>query len=190
MRYTGFVAMIVLSGSVFAYVFTGHTHTLAPSSEDIPAGHGTHAFDPVTPENVPAGHMRHALALLAPVALEYAPAGQRMHDVTLVAATSMEYVPPAHAIHALEPITVLYRPGGHAEQRPPFGPVYPASHAQLLRDPLPGPAREFTGHKLQFGLPSGDHCPSGHARHVSLLTAPKFTEKSPIEQFEHAVRPS
>jgi hypothetical protein len=190
MRYNGFVAKIVLSGSVFEYVFAGQKHALAPSSDNIPAGHATHALDPVTFENVPAGHMRHALTLFAPVATEYAPAGQRMHVVTLVAAVSMEYVPPAHAIHALEPLTVLYCPGGHAEHCPPFGPVYPASHAQLLRDPLPGPAREFRAHKLQFGLPSGDHCPSGHARQVSLLTAPKFTEKSPIEQFEHAVRPS
>jgi hypothetical protein len=55
---------------------------------------------------------------------------------------------------------------------------------------VPAAAREFAGHKLQFGLPSNDHCPSGHVRHVSLPIAPKFTEYMPTEQFEHAVRPS
>ena len=69
---------------------------------------------------------------------------------------------------------------GHTEQvrfvlvehRPPFGPVYPALQVQLLSDPLVAAAREFTGHKLQLGLPSGDHCPSGQDRHVSLPVAP------------------
>jgi hypothetical protein len=60
----------------------------------------------------------------------------------------------------------------------------------LALDPLAAGAALFTGHILQFGLPSGDHCPSGHARHVSLPTAPKCTEYNPIEQFEHAVIPS
>jgi hypothetical protein len=35
--------------------------------------------------------------------------------------------------------------------------VYPASQTQLLSNPLEAGAREFTGHRLQFALPSGDH---------------------------------
>ena len=77
-----------------------------------------------------------------------------------------------HALAFLAPGTLEYVPAGHAVQAPPFGPVYPASHTQLLSDPLEAGAREFAGHKLQLGLPSGDHCPDGHARHVSLPTAP------------------
>ena len=73
---------------------------------------------------------------------------------------------------------------------PPLAPTYPTSHTQLLSNPLELGAREFAGHKLQFALPSGDHCPGGHGRHVSLPVAPKFKEYRPIEQFEHAVRPS
>jgi hypothetical protein len=43
---------------------------------------------------------------------------------------------------------------------------------QLLRNPLEFGAREFAGHRLQFALPSGDHCPGAQERHVSLPTAP------------------
>jgi hypothetical protein len=50
--------------------------------------------------------------------------------------------------------------------------VYPASQAQLVRNPLALAAREFVGHKLQFGLPSGDHSASAHGTHVSLPVAP------------------
>jgi hypothetical protein len=94
------------------------------------------------------------------------------HVVQLLAPVTPEYVPAGHETHALAPVTFLYWPAAHAEHWPPFGPVYPASQAQLLSDPLEGAAPEFAGHRLQLGLPSGDHCPSGHLRHVSLPVAP------------------
>ena len=115
MRYAGLVAKKVLSGSSIGYAFAGQTHTAAPCSDDIPAGQGTHAPDPVA---------------------------------------------------------LLYCPAAHAEHGPPFAPVYPASQVQLPSDPLEAGAREFTGHKLQLGLPSGDHCPGAQPRHVSFPTAP------------------
>jgi hypothetical protein len=95
-----------------------------------------------------------------------------MHTVALVAATEVEYAPAGQLIQAPEPDTVLYWPAAHGEQRPPFGPVYPALHVQSVCDPLLGPANEFAGHKLQLGLPSGDHSPSAQLKHVSLPVAP------------------
>jgi hypothetical protein len=83
-----------------------------------------------------------------------------------------ELEPIGHETHVAAPVAFLYWPAAHAEHWPPFGPVYPASQAQLVRNPLALAAHEFTGHKLQFGLPSGDHCPSGHDKHVSLPVAP------------------
>jgi len=83
-----------------------------------------------------------------------------------------ELEPTGHETHVAVPVTFLYWPAAHAEHRPPFGPVYPALQLQFVCDPLAGPASELSGHKLQFGLPSGDHCPSGHVRHVSLPVAP------------------
>jgi hypothetical protein len=76
------------------------------------------------------------------------------------------------ALHKPDPVAALYVPATQDVHVLPAGPVYPASQMQLVRDPLPTPAREFAGHKLQFGLPSGDHCPSGQLRHTSLPIAP------------------
>jgi hypothetical protein len=90
----------------------------------------------------------------------------------LLAPVTMELLPTAQLIQALAPATLEYVPAMHAVQGPPFGPMYPASQTQLVSSPLPAAAREFAGHGLQFGLPSGDHCPSGHGRHVSLPIAP------------------
>ncbi len=77
-----------------------------------------------------------------------------------------------HALHAADPLASLYVPVAQGTHVPPSVPVYPASQVQPVIDPLPAAAREFAGHKLQFGLPSNDHCPSGHGRHVSLPIAP------------------
>jgi len=160
--------------------------------EYAPAGHGTHIsalLAPETPENAPAGHNTHAFTLLAPVTPEYAPAGHGTHTVdpaelaympaaqliqtlSALAPTVLDALPTAQTIHALDPVTVLYCPAGHAVQVAPFAPVCPASHVQLLMNPLEAGAREFSGHRLQFALPSGDHCPSGHGRHVSVPVAP------------------
>jgi len=90
----------------------------------------------------------------------------------LLAPVTPEYVPVRQLTHALEPATVLYFPASHAEHWPPFGPEYPALQAQSVCDPLDAPAREFSGHRLQLGLPSGDHSPGAHAKHVSFPVAP------------------
>jgi hypothetical protein len=89
----------------------------------------------------------------------------------LVAAPDVD-VSAGHALHAPDPAAPLYVPAAHDAHVLPAAPLYPASQTQLVSSPLPAAAREFAGHGLQFGLPSGDHCPSGHGRHVSLPIAP------------------
>jgi hypothetical protein len=61
---------------------------------------------------------------------------------------------------------------------------------QSVINPETPSVREFAGHRLQFALPSGDHCPAGQYLHVSGLMALKFSEYIPIEQFEQALRAS
>jgi len=68
--------------------------------------------------------------------------------------------------------------------------MYPASHTQSVISPDTFSVFEFAGHRLQFALPSGDHFPAWHSRHVSFVVAVQFTEYIPIEQFEHARCPS
>ena len=169
------------------------THVFALLAPDVPEyapgaqlTHVVEEFAPTSAEYVPATQLTHALARSA----EYVPTGHNTHTLELVAPVALEYAPAAQFAHGLDPVTALYCPAAHIVQAPPFGPEKPASHVQLMRNPLEAPAREFAGHRLQLGLPSGDHCPSGHARHVSLPIAPKCTEYNPTEQFEHAVCPS
>ena len=88
----------MLSGSALAYAFAGQTHTLAPSSDDIPAGQLTHALAlvaPAAPEYFPAGHLTHAVA---PDTDEYDPAGQ---VVQLLAPALIAYVPTGQLVHKL-----------------------------------------------------------------------------------------
>ena len=144
-----------------------------PGVEDEdPVGHKAQALVPAVFEYVPPGHTTHVLALVAPDTPENAPAGHCAQTVALLAPVTPEYVPAEQLTHALDPVAVLYWPATHAEQVPPFGPVYPALHVQLLRNPLLAPANAFAGHRLQLGLPSGDHSPGAHAKHVSFPVAP------------------
>jgi len=105
-------------------------------------------------------------------ATETAFVGHAVHTDDVLAPAVAEYVPARHETHALEPAAVLYFPASHAEHTPPLGPVYPALQVQLLCDPLLAPANAFAGHRLQLGLPSGDHSPGAQLRHVSLPVAP------------------
>jgi hypothetical protein len=68
--------------------------------------------------------------------------------------------------------------------------MYPGSHTQSVISPDTFSVREYAGHKLQFALPSGDHCPAGQRWHTSGVIAVQCTENRPIEQFEHARCPS
>jgi len=70
-------------------------------------------------------------------------------------------------VHASGPVVPLYDPAAQATQVEPDGPVYPRSHTQSVTSPEMPIVREFGGHRLQFALPSGDHCPAGQKRHVS-----------------------
>ncbi len=92
------------------------------------------------------------------------------HSDKLTATPDVD-VSAGQAVHKADPVA-LYVPAAHGTHVLPAAPVYPASQTQLVSSPLPAAAREFAGHTLQFGLPSGDHCPSGHGRHVSLPIAP------------------
>ena len=82
---------------------------------------------------------------------------------------------------------LLKPPGAHFSHRLAVAPVYPNVHPQSWILLLPAGATEFGGHEWQRGLPSGEYSVSSQLTHVSLLTAPKFSEYVPTVQFEHAV---
>jgi hypothetical protein len=84
-------------------------------------------------------------------------AGHPIQVAASVAPTVVEYVPAAQSAHTALPVPILYLPATHAVHMPPLAPLYPTSHVQFVCHPLPAGARELRGHKLQLGLPSGDH---------------------------------
>jgi hypothetical protein len=72
------------------------------------------------------------------------------HDIhtpfDCVAAIVVEYVFSGQLVHAALPVAPLYVPAAHAEQSPPFGPVYPSIQAQSLIASLPAGELESVGH--------------------------------------------
>ena len=113
----------------------------------------------------PASHTAHG----PPVGPVY-PALQSAHAALDVLPTG-EMRPEEQLVHCADPVVVLYVSAAQGEHVLPAGPVYPASHTQSKIDPDVASVCEYDGHKLQFALPSGDHCPAGHSRHVSSPVA-------------------
>ena len=123
-----------------------------------------------TPASEPAtATARGTIATHTPDTLMYPVTHQQSDKLT--AAPDVD-VSAGQVSHKADPVAALYVPATQGTHVLPAGPVYPASQMQFVRNPLPVAAREFAGHKLQFGLPSGDHCPAGQDTHVSLPIAP------------------
>jgi hypothetical protein len=98
---------------------------------------------------------------------EVVSAGHATQAAIAVAAAVEEYVPGPQSVHSEEPVAFLYCPTAQGVHVLPADPVYPASHTQSVTSPDMPSVFEFGGHKLQFALSSGDHCPAGQKRHVS-----------------------
>jgi hypothetical protein len=133
-------------------------------SEYVFAGHSWHADAPGTALYLPSSHAVHGSPLgpLNPTMQKQSP------TFTL---PSGDDVYAGHMLHAHDPVVSLYLPTSHLTQGPPPGPVYPTSQAQSTIRPIPGSAAELGGHSSQSTLPSGDHSPAGHDRHVSFAAA-------------------
>jgi hypothetical protein len=82
------------------------------------------------------------------------------HAKLEVAPVTLEKVFAEQLVHTDEPITVLYLPGTHNEQGPPFGPVAPALQVQAV-------SAELLKTELEL---------SGQLRHLAELFAPSVPE--------------
>ena len=72
------------------------------------------------------------MSLEAPVAGEYLPALQTAQLPCAVAPVLVRYLPALQSVHRAGPVTSLYFPAPQAVHVPPFGPVYPMLHRQLV----------------------------------------------------------
>jgi hypothetical protein len=111
--------------------------TEAAVRENKPARHAEQTEAPTLDENLPA---RQLLQPGAPFC-EYVPAAQ----LPQTEAAAGEKVPAVQSVHAALPIVLLNEPAPHCVHVPPFGPVNPALHEQLLESVLPIGLMAFTG---------------------------------------------
>jgi hypothetical protein len=110
------------------------------------------------PPSGPVNPLLHTQTALAPVDCEFA--GHVEHAEIDVAPITLEKVFAEQLVHTDEPVTVLYLPGTHNEQGPPFGPVAPALQVQPV-------SAELLTTELEL---------SGQLRHRSELLAPSVPE--------------
>ena len=69
-------------------------------------------------------------------------------------------------MHAAVPDTFLNFPAWHATHVPPFGPVYPGLHEQLLSILLFADEFEFAGHTVHAAILAVSlYVPTAHAAH-------------------------
>lgn len=115
--------------------------------EYVPAPQFKHAlfeFAPSAGEYLPATQSTQLLAAVAPIVKEYLPALQSVQpeapfceyvpaaQVMQTEDEAAEKVPAVQLVHAALPMVFLYEPALHSVQAPPFCPVNPALHEQLL----------------------------------------------------------
>ena len=178
--------------------------------------HVAAAEAPVAAENVPAPQSAQALAAEAPDAARYFPAPQAVHAAEPAAALKKPAAHGAHgppsgplkptlhrqpprdalpateiefagqSLHAAEPAPSLYFPARHSTQVCPSAPVAPALHLQSVIRADADEEFESAGHASQLGLPSGDHMPAAHGRHISAPLPPTAAEYSPPAHSEHS----
>ena len=58
--------------------------------------------------------------------------GVQMHEVSMILPVPSVNVFTTQLVQACEPVVVLYVLTAHNSHAPPFGPVYPATHEQLV----------------------------------------------------------
>ena len=104
-------------------------------------------------------------------------------------AAAAEKVPAVQLVHTALPMVFLYEPAPHCVQAPPFGPVNPALHEQLLKSVLPIGLMAFTGQLAHEETPVVSlYVPAAHKTHMLKLTLPGGALVAP-GQIVHAAVP-
>jgi hypothetical protein len=144
------------SGPVYPGLHSQLPTTLLPLGELEAAGQLAQVPTtdaPVVPEYLPASQFTHVPAATAPTVVEYLPATQSTQSLPFSERVLVRYLPAAQSVHASGPISSLYFPVAHSKHSPPFCPVYPAIHSQLVAALLPRGETELVGHVWQVLAP-------------------------------------
>jgi hypothetical protein len=185
-------------------------HEAAPVTVlNFPASHATHVppFGPVWPashrqlvieavapaELEDAGQLAHVLSAETPSRAEYLPVMQPVQVLSAEPPGDVEYLPAPQSMHEAAPVTTLNFPASHATHVPPFGPVCPALHRQLVTAVLAAAELEDAGqlkHVLSAEAPpSAEYLPAMQPLQVLSVQAPGVVEYLPAPQSMHEVAP-
>ena len=95
------------------------------------------------------GQLKQVVKSAAVILAEYWPTRQLMQTLTAVAPTVPEYLPAPQFVQARLPAAALKVPATQGRHGPPFAPVYPTLHKQLLLAVLPAVELELPGQLKQ-----------------------------------------
>ena len=156
-------------------------HVLAPApasiaTENLPAGHKSHADAPAEAANLPARHEKQVSTDVALVAPEYVPTGQLLTHVE--APVAPEYLPVSQWRQVVAPGVGEYFPAMHAAQKS-------GDDAQRVLKDVPA------GQSVQTEAPAvSAYLPASHGRQVSKEVAPTVGELVPVLQGVHVAAPA
>jgi hypothetical protein len=116
---------------------------------------------------------------------------QLMQVLSKEAPTVVEYLPLIHNVQGWAPCVSLYLPATHISHVPPSGPVYPATHRQLVSRLLPLREIEWSGHDMhalsELAPSVIEYLPATHSVHVVSVEAPAVAENLPAPHFMHVL---
>ena len=78
------------------------------------------------------GQLKQVVLSPAVILAEYCPTRQLMQVLAVVAPTVPEYLPAPQFVQAAFPVLILKVPATQGRHGPPFAPLYPTLHKQLL----------------------------------------------------------
>jgi hypothetical protein len=116
---------------------------------------------------------------------EYWPTRQLMQVLTAIAPSVSEYFPAPQAVQARLPVTALKVPATQGRHGPPFAPLYPTLHKQLVKAVLPAAELELPGQLKQSVdelAPMTEDLPAAQFKHVLDVEAPTVAEYVPAPQ--------
>ena len=155
--------------------------TLSAVALYVPLGQ---APQPPACSKKPALH-RHEVAADAVAGCAFT--GQGTHAPAAIAPVDDKCVPAAQLVQPALPAAVLYLPASHAVHVPPFAPVYPMLHRQLVTAVLPAAEPELPGQLKQLVLSTAEtvaeYWPARQLMQVLAPIAPTVLEYLPAPQF-------
>ena len=139
------------------------------------------------------GQLKQVVLSAAMAVAEYWPTRQLMQTPTAVAPCVPEYFPAPQFVQGTLPVTDFQVPATQGRHGPPFAPLYPTLHKQLLLAVLPAAELELPGQLKQVVLSTAmtvaEYWPTRQLMQVLATVAPCVPKYLPAPQAVQAALP-